>query len=166
MKPGAGAAVKFGLLPSVRLRRAPHIPSDLPSEEEARARQRLDALSALSLHPGEGRLASPTRTPSPRLGSSGASSLFSVPSPPPLTLDPSLHGAPRLPSPTRPPGPGSQGPACAPGALMSSRDSRRRLTWCLVRISRPDLSSGGISPARLVLPGAAPREGAERGRRR
>ena len=93
------------MLPSVRLRRAPHIPPDLPGEEEARARQRLHALSALSLHPGEGRLASPTRTPSPRLGSSGASSLFSVPSPPPLTLDPSPHGAPRFPSPSPTPAP-------------------------------------------------------------
>uniref|UniRef100_A0A8B7TI63 Uncharacterized protein LOC109674866 n=1 Tax=Castor canadensis TaxID=51338 RepID=A0A8B7TI63_CASCN len=66
--------------------------------------------SAHSLHPGEGRLASPTRTPRPRLGSSGASSRLSSapptaglaaasgPLPPP--------GAPRLPSPTPAPRPG------------------------------------------------------------
>lgn len=88
------------------------------------------AESYLSLHPGEGRLASPTRTPSPRLGSSGASSLLSIPSPPPPLPDPSPPGAPRLPSPT---------PAPRPGL---SRTSLR--SW------RPHVFTGLSAPADVV----------------
>lgn len=137
-------------------------------EEAARARQRLQALSARPA-PREGRLESPTRTRSPGRGSSGASSLLSVylfhrRLPPPPLQGP--RASPPPPGP-RPPGPGFPGPACALGALMSSTDSLRWLTWCLVRISRPDLNCGGcISPAHPVHPGAAPQEGAERGHRR
>lgn len=163
---GAHAAVKFTLPPSTGLHRALHISPDLPCEEEARAGQRLHALSAL---------------PAPRGGAPRVT--HSHPRPPPRELGrllaallsflhcrlptPPLPGPRASPPPPRPPGPGSQRPACAPGALMSSRDSPRWLTWCLVRISRQDLSSGGsISPAHLELPGAAPGEDAERRCRR
>lgn len=77
---------------------------------------------------------------------------------------PPLFGPRASPPPHRPPGPGSRRPACAPGALMSSRDCPRGLTWCLIRISRQDLSSrGSIRQARLTLPATAPRGGAECG---
>lgn len=168
-KPGAHPTVKFGLPPWVGLHGAPRIRPDLPREEEARAPQRLCALSALPAPLGGApRVAHSHREPPPpelRRASSRLCFPSSTAASRPL---PSAGPAPPLPHPgPRPRGPGSQGPACAPGALMSSTDSLRWLTWCLLRISRQDLSSGGsISPAHLVHPGAAPREGAERGRRR
>lgn len=100
----AHALVKFGLPPPAGLRSAPHTPPDLPRAEEARARRRLQALSARPA-PREGRLESPTRTRSPpprELGRLLAALLLPLPPPPPY---PSPPGAPRLPSPTRPPAP-------------------------------------------------------------
>lgn len=123
--------------------------------------------------------ASPAAVPAPLGGALRVTRSHSEPVPPQLrrlfpdlrpspTLRPSLSPdfspppsgfrAPPTPQP-RPPGPGSPRPACTPGALMSSRDCQRRLTWCLVRISRQDL--GIIRQARLILSATAPRGGAE-----
>lgn len=101
----------------------------------------------------------------PRTPTSGAPAPTRCSPIPPPTAGPAAESrplpcpGPGLPSPTPAPGPGSRRPACAPGALMSSRDSPRGLTWCLVRISRQDLSSRG-SIRQAHLPAAAPRGGA------
>lgn len=88
--------------PSPGLRQAPHIPPDLPGEEQARARPRLHALSALPER-REGRLSSPTLTPSPRLGARVPPRCSPLPPPPPPP-DPSPPGAPAPPlPPTHPP---------------------------------------------------------------
>lgn len=154
--------------PSVGLNGAPHVPPDLPGQGR-REPGGVCTRSAFSLHPGEGRLASPTRTPA-----SGArrllAALVSLPHRRPRRRPtPPLPGPRASPPPTRHPAPGSRRPACAPGALMSSRDSPCRLTWCcLARISRQDLlgSRGSIRQARPALPALAPQGGAECGDRR
>lgn len=150
--------------PLCRSARGPHIPPDLPGEEEARAPAASPALSALSLHPGRG----PSRHPlAPGAPASGARAPPRCsPSPAAAARPPPLPGPRASPSPTPAPGPGLSrdqpallAPSCLRG-LSAPVDVVSR------SISRPDLSSGGsISPASLVL-GAAPQEGAERGRRR
>lgn len=161
-KPGAGAAVKFGFLPSVGPRRSPHIPPDLPGEEKARAGPRLHALSALSLHPGEGRLASPTRTRSPPLRELGR--LLAV-----LLSLPATAAARPLPS--RGPAPPLPHPGPRPGLSRTSLRSWRPHVFA--GLSAPvDVVSRSDFQARPQLrrqhqpgPSRAPRRGAPRRRR-